>query len=251
MAKYDRAITVFSPNGHLYQVEYAMEAVKKGSAAVGARGVDCIVLGVEKRAIAKLQDSRTIRKIVSIDSNITMAFAGLTADARVLVSRARVEAQSYRLTYEDDPSVEYMSRHIARTQQKYTQRGGVRPFGVASLICGFSPAGQPQLFHTDPAGTYSEWRANCIGNKNSKSLREYLEKHWREAMSREELIRLTVKSLLQVVEPGSKNMELVIVTREGIVPVEESVIAQMIEEIEREQASVAAASTAMETVGIA
>eukprot|EP00605_Chrysophyceae_sp_TOSAG23-4_P000581 GSChrysophyteH1.ASY1.ANO1.658.1 assembled CDS len=163
---YDRAITVFSPDGHLFQVEYAMEAVKKAG------------------AIAKLDD------------HITMAFAGFHADARVLIGKARLEAQSYRLTCEDAPTLDYMARYIAKLQQSYTQRGGVRPFGVSNMLTGFSPTGKPQLFLTDPAGIYT---------------------------------------LLEVVDSGAKNMEVAIMRRnEPVHMVKEDDLAEIIADIEKE-----------------
>merc|ERR1711959_609729 len=244
MARYDRAITVFSPDGHLFQVEYALEAVRKGTPAVGVRGKDIIVLGVEKKTTAKLQDARTVRKICSVDDHIALAFAGLTADARVLINKARMEAQSFSLTLEDRVSVEYITKHIASVQQRYTQSGGVRPFGISTLLCGFDQDGTPRLFQTDPAGTYSEWKANSTG-RSAKTIREFLEKNYKDDCSADDAIKLAVQALMEVVESGSKNIE-VAVMRNGkkleVLPEEE--VETVCKAIDEEKQALAKAADA-------
>jgi 20S proteasome alpha/beta subunit len=214
-------------------VEYAMEAVRKGTLAVGVRGGDCVVLGVEKKSIAKLQDPRTMRKIQMIDDHVCVAFAGLTADARILINKARLEAQSHRLTLEDSASVEYITRYVGGVQQKYTQSGGVRPFGLSTLICGFSPEGAPQLFHTDPSGTYSEWKANATG-RNAKAVREWLEKHYEETEG-EATAKLCARALLELVEPSSKNIEIAIVGKDGVATMSEEDVDALIKKVEEEK----------------
>jgi 20S proteasome subunit alpha 4 len=102
-----------------------------------------------------------------------MAYSGLTADGRILANKGRIEAQSFRLNYDDDPSVEYIAKFLAETKQKYTQRGGVRPFGISALVAGIDYQGKPRLFYTDPSGSFSEWRAHSCG-RNSKQVSEYL-----------------------------------------------------------------------------
>ncbi|XP_018611514.1 proteasome subunit alpha type-7-like [Scleropages formosus] len=234
---YDRAITVFSPDGHLFQVEYAQEAVKKGSTAVGVRGKNIVALGVEKKSVAKLQDDRTVRKICVLDDNVFMAFAGLTADARIVINRARVECQSHRLTVEDPVTIEYITRFISSLKQKYTQSNGRRPFGISALIMGFDFDGTPRLYQTDPSGTYHAWKANAIG-RSAKTVREFLEKNYKEedVESDSGTIKLGVRALLEVVQSGGKNIELAIMKRDEplkILSAEE--IEAVVSDIEKEK----------------
>jgi len=232
---YDRALTVFSPDGHLFQVEYALEAVSKGSCAVGVRANDVVILGVEKKAVQKLQDPRTVRKLTKLDDHICLAFAGLTADARVLVDKARIECQSHRLTVEDPVTVEYISRYIAGVQQKYTQSGGRRPFGISTLIVGFDPDNTPRLYQTDPSGIYSAWKANAIG-RSSKTVREFLEKHYTDDLSKDQAVKLTVKALLEVVQAGANHLEIAVMASDHQLQLLElSEIESVVAEIEAEK----------------
>ncbi|XP_046367103.1 proteasome subunit alpha type-7-like [Haliotis rubra] len=236
-SRYDRAITVFSPDGHLFQVEYAQEAVKKGSTAVGVRGKNIVVLGVEKKAVAKLQEERTVRKIALLDDHVALAFAGLTADARILINRARIECQSHKLTVEDPVTCEYITRHIAQLKQKYTQSNGRRPFGLSALIIGFDYDGTAHLYQTDPSGTYHEWKANTIG-RSAKTVREFLEKHYTDELTQneDECIKLTLKALLEVVQSGGKNMEVAVMRRgQPLKMLDSEEIEKYITEIEKEK----------------
>ncbi|XP_048405937.1 proteasome subunit alpha type-7 [Stegostoma tigrinum] len=236
-ASYDRAITVFSPDGHLFQVEYAQEAVKKGSAAVGVRGKEIVVLAVEKKSVAKLQDERTVRKICILDDNVCMAFAGLTADARIVINRARVECQSHRLTVEDPVTVEYITRYIASLKQRYTQSNGRRPFGISALIVGFDFDGTPRLYQTDPSGTYHEWKANAIG-RSAKTVREFLEKNYTEEVTATDsgTIKLAIKALLEVVQSGGKHIELAVMKHEQLLRIlNPEEIENYVSEIEKEK----------------
>lgn len=234
-ARYDRAITVFSPDGHLFQVEYAQEAVKKGSTAVGIKGTNIVVLAVEKKSVAKLQEERTVRKICLLDDHVVMAFAGLTADARILIDRARVECQSHKLTVEDPVTLEYITRYIAQLKQRYTQSNGRRPFGISALIAGFDFDGTPRLFQTDPSGVYHEWKANATG-RNAKSVREYLEKNYSadKIESDEGAVKLAIRALLEVIQ--GHNLEVAVMERgKPLKMLEAKEIEKYVEEIEKEK----------------
>ncbi|KRY18508.1 Proteasome subunit alpha type-7 [Trichinella patagoniensis] len=215
MERYDRAITIFSPDGHLFQVEYAQEAVKKGSVAVGIKGKDCVVIAAEKKLVAKLQDDRTIRKINKVDHHIAMTFAGLNADARILVNMARLECQSWNLSMSVPVTVEYLARYIANVKQKYTQSNGRRPFGVSAIIGGFDSDGTAHLYQTEPSGTYYEWNANCTG-RNSHTVRSFLEKRYcPEAVEDvKSCVKLALRALYEVVQAGVQNIEVGVMTFE-------------------------------------
>ena len=144
---------------------------------------------------------------------------------------------------EDPVTVEYITRFIAGLQQKYTQSGGVRPFGLSTLIVGFDPyTDVPALYQTDPSGTFSAWKANATG-RNSNSLREFLEKNYKET-SGQETIKLAIRALLEVVESGGKNLEVAVMTKAGLRQLEESEIDAIVAEIEAEKAAAEAAKKA-------
>ena len=168
-AGYDRAITVFSPDGRLFQVEYAREAVKRGTTSIGIKCSEGIVLSVDKRTTSNLVEATSIEKIFKIDEHIGAATSGLVADARALVERARVEAQINKITYSEPIRVDSLSKKLCDMLQMYTQNGGVRPFGSALIIGGVYD-GICKLFETDPSGALIEYKATAIGSGRSAAM---------------------------------------------------------------------------------
>ncbi|KNH07286.1 proteasome subunit alpha type-7 [Perkinsela sp. CCAP 1560/4] len=213
MSGYDRALTVFSPDGHLFQVEYACEAVKKGTTTLGIRAKNCIILAVENKAMSTLQADHAVKKISQIDEHIYLTFAGLLADARVLVDTARLECQNHRLTYDEAPSVASVTDYIARTQQKHTQRGGMRPFGVSTILAACDPDKSLRLFLTEPGGVTTEWYA-CVIGRGEAVVRKYLENHYHADMDEESAIDLAIRALLEVLEPNKKFFDIFVLPKD-------------------------------------
>ncbi|MFQ5476202.1 MAG: archaeal proteasome endopeptidase complex subunit alpha [Nitrosopumilus sp.] len=177
---YDRAITVFSPDGRLYQVEYAIETVRRGTIAVGVKCNDGIVIAVEEKP-RKLQISETAQKIFQVDDHVGVAAAGYIPDARSQVDNARFFSQSNKMIYDEPVEVETIAKHLADQSQQYTQYAGVRPFGVA-LILGGVVNKSPQLYLTDPSGTYISYDAIAIG-AGSEQVTDFLEKTYKSDLS--------------------------------------------------------------------
>lgn len=193
---YDRGITIFSPDGRLYQVEYAREAVKRGTASIGIRTTEGIVLAVDKRIRSPLMERDSVEKIHKSDRHIGIASAGHVADARQLVDFARQQAQVNRLRYGEPIEVETLTKTVTDYIQQYTQVGGARPFGV-SLIIGGVTNGEPRLYETDPSGTPYEWKALAVGADRA-DLQDFLEEEYEDDMDLDDGIGLGAKALAKV-----------------------------------------------------
>lgn len=204
-AGYDRAITVFSPDGRLYQVEYAIETVRRGTLAIGVKSKDGVVLAVEEKT-RKLQISNVTQKIFQVDDHIGVAAAGYIPDARTQVDHARFFAQSNRLIYDEPVDVEGVAKNIADMAQQFTQYAGVRPFGVALILAGVDKNG-PNLFLTDPSGTYIGYDAVAIG-AGSDQVTDFLEKSYKAEVSLDEAAALAVEGIFIVSEDKSSTKSL-------------------------------------------
>ncbi|NPA85735.1 MAG: archaeal proteasome endopeptidase complex subunit alpha [Crenarchaeota archaeon] len=217
---YDRAITVFSPEGKLYQVEYAFEAVKRGWSTVGIKCKEGVAVAVERKKLQPLIDFNRLEKIFFIDKHIISSFAGLAADGRVLVEVARRAALNYRFVYDEPAPVEYVTRAVSDLKQVYTQHGGVRPFGVALIIAGVDD--EPQLFMTEPSGQYMSYMAVAIGQNHSQIM-DMLEEEYKYDVSLKDAIKMILKALLKVSEGEKKaeNFEI------GVVPADTKVARKL------------------------
>ncbi|WP_455276822.1 archaeal proteasome endopeptidase complex subunit alpha [[Eubacterium] cellulosolvens] len=211
---YDRAITVFSPDGRLFQVEYASETVKRGATVLGISSPEGVVLAAEERISSKLQDPSFMWKIFQIDEHIGVAVAGLSCDAHVLVDQARIYSQSNRMMYDEAIDVEILTRRIGEIEQMYTQHGGVRPFGISLIFAGIDKKGT-RIFWTDPSGAYLAYKAWAIGS-GGDTANEILEKEFRDDITLEEAIVLALKCMAKILE-GKINPQKV---RMAIIPLD-------------------------------
>ncbi|MDG6985442.1 MAG: archaeal proteasome endopeptidase complex subunit alpha [Nitrososphaerota archaeon] len=212
-AGYDRAITIFSPDGRLYQVEYALETVRRGNLAVGIRTNEGVVLAVEEKQ-KKLQSTESVVKMFQIDDHVGAVGAGYIPDARIQVDSARVLAQSNRLIYDEPVDVEAIAKRIADMNQQYTQYAGVRPFGVSLIIAGVDDAG-PVVYLADPTGTYSGFHAIAIG-QGSDQVNDYLEKNYSADLSLNDAVTLAIECIYLVSEDktGTAHIKVAVVEAE-------------------------------------
>jgi len=194
---YDRAITVFSPDGRLFQVEYAMELVNRGATIIGIQCPEGVVLGSEEN-IEPLEEAEYSWKIFKVDEHVGAAIVGLSSDARILIDQARIYAQSNKLTYDEPIDVEVVTKRICDIQQMYTQHAGVRPFGVSIIFGGVDKTGA-HVFGTHPSGTYRGYKATALG-AGRETVLAILKDEYRENLSLEENTKLTVKCLLKALE---------------------------------------------------
>ena len=190
---YDRAITVFSPDGRLLQVEYARKTVQQGTPAVGIVCKDSVILVADKRIIDKLVVPSSIEKVAQIDEHIGATMSGLISDGRVLMERAQDEAQQHMMVYNEPIDVLSLVKKVCNQKQMYTQYAGIRPFGVSLLVGGIDKD-VPKLFVTEPSGIFFEYRATAIG-KNAEAINNMLEKKYKNGMNIKEGMNLAVSAL--------------------------------------------------------
>lgn len=205
--RYDSRTTIFSPEGRLYQVEYAQEAISQAGTAIGILSSEGVVLACEKKFTSKLLDNDgSAEKLYILNENMVCAVAGMTADASILVNNARVQAQLYLKTYNEEIPCELLIKRVCDVKQGYTQHGGLRPFGVSFIYAGYDDRYQFQLFTSNPSGNYSGWKATSIGANNSAA-QTLLKKDYKDDMTLREACDLAVKVLLKTMDSSNLNSD--------------------------------------------
>ena len=195
MMGYDRTSTMFSPDGRLLQVEYAKKTVKQGSTAIGVVCKDGVLLVADKRINEQLVVPSSVEKVFQVDDHIGATASGILSDGRILIDRARLLAQQYRVTYDEPVDTASLVKDICDIKQQFTQFGGARPFGVSILFAGVN--NEPELFLTDPTGIYFQYKATAIGEAETE-IKEILNKEYKETMDLENGIKLAVRALKKV-----------------------------------------------------
>ncbi|KAM0061230.1 putative proteasome endopeptidase complex [Helianthus debilis subsp. tardiflorus] len=205
--RYDSRTTIFSPEGRLYQVEYAMEAIGNAGSAIGILSKDGVVLVGEKKVTSKLlQTSTSTEKMYKIDDHVACAVAGIMSDANILINTARVQAQRYTFSYQEPMPVEQLVQSLCDTKQGYTQFGGLRPFGVSFLFAGWDKNYGFQLYMSDPSGNYGGWKAAAVG-ANNQAAQSMLKQDYKDDISREEAVQLALKVLSKTMDSTSLTSE--------------------------------------------
>ncbi len=200
--EYDEAITIFSPEGRIYQVEYALELVKRGAPVAGVISKEGVALAAVEVLQNNLEDPRFSKKLFELDTHVATVIAGLSPDARVLVREARYACQSHRMTYDEPIGIEALVSAIGDILQQYTQNAGVRPFGVSMVVAGVDATG-PRLITTDPSGSYRGYKAAALG-MNSDKAKELLEKKYTTNISLEDAVALAIESVKTAYSNGLK-----------------------------------------------
>jgi len=197
---YSFSLTTFSRTGKLLQIEYALNAVANGRTSLGICAKDGVVIATEKKLSSELVDVENVHKVEVITPSTGFCYAGVGPDYRVLVKRARKSSQAYCRTYGEIQPVSQLVKQTASVMQEYTQRGGVRPFGISLLVGGIdasetgSGVGKPHLYQVDPSGTYFAWKATAIG-RNHLNAKNFLEKRYTEDMELEDAIHTALLTL--------------------------------------------------------
>jgi len=231
---YDRGVSIFSPDGRLYQVEYAREAVKQGAPSVGVRAEDGVVLAARRRVRSDLLEARSVEKLHEVDDHVAVGTAGQAADGRRLVDIARRAAQRDRLRYDEPATVEALSTTVADHVQERTQTGGARPYGTALLVAGVDAAGphagEPRLFETDVSGTHYEWQAVAVG-RDSRDITDHLEEAYEAGLSVGDALELAVEALAAPAEElGANEVVATTVTADGVETADDETLAGVLSE---------------------